>query len=151
MASPEILLILAQGFEELEVIGPVDLLRRAGASVTTAALENGIHVTGRNGVTLHADSVLPEQEVPRVQCIIIPGGPAVATLRKDPRVPRLVRELWDSGSIVAAICAAPLVLKDAGLLQGRRHTAQFSTKDELPDALLAERVVEDGPVHILQV
>jgi 4-methyl-5(b-hydroxyethyl)-thiazole monophosphate biosynthesis len=58
MSVPTVLVILAEGFEEIESVTPVDLLRRAGASVTVASIGEGIHVTGRNGMTLHADTVL---------------------------------------------------------------------------------------------
>ena len=53
---PTVLIILPEGFEELEAVAPIDLLRRAGAEVVTAALGDGIHVTGRNGLTVHADT-----------------------------------------------------------------------------------------------
>jgi 4-methyl-5(b-hydroxyethyl)-thiazole monophosphate biosynthesis len=75
---------------------------------------------------------------------VLPGGPGVAQLRKDARVLDLARGQLGRGGWVAAICAAPVVLKDAGILDGRRYTAHFSVSAELPDALLAERLVLDG-------
>jgi 4-methyl-5(b-hydroxyethyl)-thiazole monophosphate biosynthesis len=142
--QPTVLVLLADGFEEIEVVAPVDLLRRAGASVTTAALGDGIHVTGRNGVTVHSDATLSAVEATRYDCVMVPGGPGVARLRSDPRVLARLRQQDESGGWIAAICAAPVVLKDAGVLRGRRHTAHFSVISELPDALSAERVVVDG-------
>jgi protein deglycase len=75
---------------------------------------------------------------------LIPGGAAVAALRKDGRPAALARQFVEAGKLVAAICAAPLVLEDAGLLEGKRFTAHSSAANELPGAQSGERVVEDG-------
>ena len=147
---PTVLAILADGFEEIEAMAPIDLLRRAGAEVTVAALGEGIHVTGRCRLTLHADTTLAAIEAagPReFDCAFLPGGPGVKALRSDPRVRALVLRQHAAGRWLAAICAAPPVLHDAGLLTGRRYTAHFSVADELPHILADERVVEDG--HLL--
>jgi 4-methyl-5(b-hydroxyethyl)-thiazole monophosphate biosynthesis len=141
---PTVLVILAEGFEEIEATAPIDLLRRAGAEVTVASLAEGIHVTGRTGITLHADTTLAAVENKEFDCVLLPGGPGTKHLRADPRVRQVVtrqnaREGW-----LAAICAAPTVLNDAGLLSGRRYTAHFSVAAELPALLPNERVVVDG-------
>ena len=141
---PTVLTILAEGFEEIEAITPIDLLRRAGADVTMAALAEGIHVTGRNGMTLHADASLAAVETRDFDCVFLPGGPGVKHLRADPRVRSIVLRQHASGRWLAAICAAPTVLHDAGLLAGRRYTAHFSVAGELPAILTAERIVADG-------
>ena len=112
--------------------------------MTLAALGDGIHVTGRNGITLHADTTLSAAEANHFDCILLPGGPGVTRLRSDPRLMGLLRRQDEDGGWVAAICAAPVVLKDAGILRGRRHTAHFSVAAELPGALTDERVVTDG-------
>jgi 4-methyl-5(b-hydroxyethyl)-thiazole monophosphate biosynthesis len=145
-----VLAILAEGFEELEATAPIDLLRRAGAEVTVAALGEGIHVTGRNRITLHADTTLAALAAAgerAFDCVLLPGGPGVKHLRADPRVRALVLRQHAAGRWLAAICAAPTVLHDAGLLAGRRYTAHFSVADELPGILAGERVVVDG--HLL--
>jgi 4-methyl-5(b-hydroxyethyl)-thiazole monophosphate biosynthesis len=141
---PTVLAILAEGFEEIEATAPIDLLRRAGVEVTVAALGEGIHVTGRNGLTMHADTTLTNAEGREFDCLFLPGGPGVKHLRADPRVRALVLRQHAAGGWLAAICAAPAVLHDAGLLAGRRYTAHFSVADELPAILAHERVVEDG-------
>lgn len=141
---PKMLVILAEGFEEIEAVTPIDLLRRAGVEVTVAALAPGIHVTGRTGLTLHADTPLAAVETADFDCIFLPGGPGVKLLRADPRVAAIVRRHADAGRWITAICAAPLVLHDAGLLAGRRYTAHPSTTAELTAILADERVVEDG-------
>jgi len=125
-------------------VAPVDLLRRAGAVVTSAALGETIHVTGRSGITVHADATLGSVLSRAFDCIFVPGGPAVARLREDARVRSLLRSQNDRRGWIAAICAAPLVLHDAGVLTGRRHTAHFSAVRELPSTLQDKRVVVDG-------
>ncbi|HWA85639.1 MAG TPA: DJ-1 family glyoxalase III [Opitutus sp.] len=144
---PTVLAILAEGFEEIEAMTPVDLLRRAGADVTLAALGDGIHVTGRNGLTVHADTTLATVATRDFDCVFLPGGPGTKNLRADSRVRTLVLRQHDAGRWLAAICAAPTVLHDAGLLAGRRYTAHFSVAAELPGILPEERTVTDG--HLL--
>jgi len=143
---PTVLAILAEGFEEIEAVTPIDLLRRAGAEVTVAALGEGIHVTGRTGVTLHADTMLAAVEARDFDCVVLPGGPGTKHLRADPRVRSLVLRQHAAGRWLAAICAAPTVLHDAGLLTGRRYTAHFSVVQELPGILSDQRVVVDGNI-----
>jgi 4-methyl-5(b-hydroxyethyl)-thiazole monophosphate biosynthesis len=141
---PSVLTIFAEGFEEVEAVTPIDLLRRAGADVTIAGLGDGIHVSGRNGMTMHVDTTLATVESRDFDCVFLPGGPGVKQLRADPRVRALVLRHWNADHWIAAICAAPTVLHDAGLLEGRRYTAHFSVANELPQILADERVVADG-------
>jgi protein deglycase len=143
---PTVLVILAEGFEEVEAITPVDVLRRAGAEVTLAALVEGIHVTGKNGLTMHADTTLSAAENREFDCLFIPGGPGVKNLRADARVRNLVSRQHAADRWIAAICAAPTVLHDAGLLAGKRYTAHFSVAAELPAILKEERTVVDGRI-----
>ena len=143
---PNVLTLLAEGFEEVEAISPVDVLRRAGADVTLAAVAEGIHVTGRCGLVIHADTALSAVEGRQFDCVFLPGGPGVKHLRADMRVRSLVSQHAAAGKWVAAICAAPTVLLDAGLLKNRRYTAHFSVAAELPAILETERVVVDGNI-----
>lgn len=143
---PTVLVPLAEGFEEIEALAPVDLLRRAGAEVIVAALGDGIHVTGRTGVTLHADTTLAAVAAGDYDCVFLPGGPGTKLLRSDPRIRALVLRQHAAGRWLAAICAAPTVLHDAGLLQGRRYTAHFSVAAELPEIHADQRTVADGPI-----
>ncbi len=143
---PRVLAILAEGFEEIETVTPIDLLRRAGVEVVTAALTKDIHVVGRSGIVLHADTSLEKLAERNFDCLFLPGGPGVKLMRADRRIAELVSLLHEQGAWMAAICAAPTVLKDAGLLEGRRHTAHFSVKEELPQAELGMKVVVDGRI-----
>jgi 4-methyl-5(b-hydroxyethyl)-thiazole monophosphate biosynthesis len=140
----KVLCLLAPGFEEIETVAPIDLLRRAGAEVTIASLTGCQLVTGRNNITVQADAALADVAAREFDLLLIPGGPGVKALRMDGRPAQLARAYVQAGKPVAAICAAPTVLADAGLLAGKRFTAHFSVHGELPQALAAERVVEDG-------
>jgi len=142
--SKRVLCLLFPAFEEIEALTPVDLLRRAGAQVTIASLTGDKLVTGRCGITVQADAALAEVAEREFDLLLIPGGPGVKALRSDGRTARLAREFAQAGKTVAAICAAPTVLADAGLLTDKRFTAHFSVHGELPRALGNERVVEDG-------
>ncbi len=141
---PTALVILADGVEEIEAVTPADLLRRAGAEVVLAAAGDGIHVTGRSGIVLHADTTLASVAGRAFDCLILPGGPGVERLRTDEAVRARVRAQAEAGGWLAAICAAPVVLLDAGVLAGRRHTAHFSVAAELPERCADQRVVADG-------
>jgi 4-methyl-5(b-hydroxyethyl)-thiazole monophosphate biosynthesis len=137
-----VLCLLVDGFEEIELVTPVDLLRRAGIEVVVASLHSKSAV-GRSGIHVEADASLVSLDAGRFDLLLIPGGPGVEKLRMDGRAAALARQFAAAGKPVAAICAAPLVLMDAGLLDGRRFTAHQSVRDRLPCAL-DERVVEDG-------
>lgn len=143
---PTVLVILPEGFEELEAVAPIDVLRRAGCTVTIAALGPARRVVGRNQIVIEADSLLADlpADAPPADCLLLPGGPGVAALRASSAVLELVSSHHAAGKLLAAICAAPAVLHDAGLLAGRRYTAHPSVANELPAILADERVVLDG-------
>jgi len=124
------------------MVTPVDLLRRADVEVVIASLHRKTAV-GRCGIRVEADAALVGLDPKKFDLLLIPGGPGVANLRKDGRPATLAREFVAAGKPVAAICAAPLVLMDAGLLEGRRFSAHQSVRNALP-AALDERVVVDG-------
>jgi 4-methyl-5(b-hydroxyethyl)-thiazole monophosphate biosynthesis len=143
---PTALTLLADGFEEIEAITPVDLLRRAGVEVTVASLADHRHVTGRSGITVHADAALSEIGDRLFDLLFLPGGPGVKNLRADPRVRAVVERHAAAGRQLAAICAAPTVLNASGLLEDRRYTAHFSVAAELPQIIADRRVVADGNI-----
>jgi 4-methyl-5(b-hydroxyethyl)-thiazole monophosphate biosynthesis len=141
--TSRVLCLLTDGFEEIETVTPIDLLRRAGVEVTIASLGE-IEVTGRCGMKLLADGKLSDTLPDSHDMLFLPGGPGVVHLRADGRPAALAKIFQHAGKWIAAICAAPLVVKDAGILSDRPHTAHASTKDELPFARFEERVVIDG-------
>jgi 4-methyl-5(b-hydroxyethyl)-thiazole monophosphate biosynthesis len=139
-----VLAILPEGFEEIEAVTPIDLMRRAGIHVTIAAIGQSLLVQGRSSITIKADQLLSELTSRDYNCLFLPGGPGVKLLRADPLVKKFVLEFSEMGRWIAAICAAPTILNDLHLLQKRRYTAHFSVSDELPNILSDQKVVVDG-------
>ena len=124
--SKRVLCLLAPGFEEIEAVTPIDLLRRAGAEVVVASLNGETLVTGRSKLALQADAALVDVADKDFDLLLLPGGPGVQALRADGRPAKLARKFFDAERFVGAICAAPAVLKDADLLGNRNFTAHFS-------------------------
>lgn len=137
-----VLCLLENGFEEIEAVTPVDVLRRAGVEVVLAGV-SGISVTGKSGIRIKADTLLENVGEDGFDALLLPGGPAVMELRKNAVVLDLIRGFFGKEKLIAAICAAPLLLHDAGILDGREFTSHFSTKSELPGNT-GESVVSDG-------
>ncbi|MCC7518039.1 MAG: DJ-1/PfpI family protein [Verrucomicrobiae bacterium] len=147
MIRPTTLALLADGFEEIEAITVVDVLRRAGVAVTVAGLRDGPIEAARQ--TRHlAETTLETVGERLFDAIVLPGGqPGTNHLKSDSRVREAVLRHARAGKWVAAICAAPLVLQDLGLLSGRRITSHPSVASEFPGAHYAEdRVVVDGRI-----
>ena len=143
-----ILVPLAEGFEEVEAVAIIDVLRRAGLAVQVAGL-TGKTVTGSHGITLQADCTLDEVDAGALAMIVLPGGqPGTNNLERDARVIGLVRELEGSGRRVGAICAAPKVLATAGILEGRAATSHPNVRGDLRGARVVDepRVVRAGKV-----
>jgi 4-methyl-5(b-hydroxyethyl)-thiazole monophosphate biosynthesis len=155
MPTPKRALVpLAAGFEEIEAITIVDVLRRAGIEVVVAGLAPGL-VVGRSGIPVAPDALLDAALAgPPFDLVALPGGmPASATLRDDPRIATALRRTHAAGGFAAAICAAPIALERAGLLAGRPATCHPGMAADLPDAaanparvVIADRVVTSkGP------
>ncbi|HSQ41391.1 MAG TPA: DJ-1/PfpI family protein, partial [Fibrobacteraceae bacterium] len=118
-----ILFVLAEGFEELEFVAPFDILKRGGLEVVTATLGANLTVRSVRNLLISADLTLEQASQTSFDLVFLPGGgPGTRNLRKSPRVGELVRQQIASGREVAAICAAPLVLGDVGLLRDRKAT-----------------------------
>ena len=144
-----VLLPLPEGFEEIEAVTVVDLLRRAGIEVHTASLA-GRQVTGSHGIRIEADVTLDAADAADYDMIVLPGGmPGADHLKNDARVVSLLRRFAATGRYTAAICAAPGVLAHAGLLEGRTATSfpGFLRPDSAPGLTLTDAaVVIDGTV-----
>ncbi|HMS15320.1 MAG TPA: DJ-1/PfpI family protein [Planctomycetota bacterium] len=145
--APSVLIPLAPGFEEIEAVTMIDVLRRADIRVVTAALGN-LAVGGAHGITVQADVRLDEVRAADFQMIALPGGlPGATHLRDDPRVTRLCKEIHQAGGHAAAICAAPIALGAAGLTAKRRITCYPGFEKDIPlGSHSEERVVEDQRV-----
>jgi protein deglycase len=144
---PRVLVPLAQGCEELEAVTVIDILRRAGIEVVTAGLEPG-PVRASRGVTLVPDTLLDDVLSEEFDMIVLPGGSEGADrLAADARIRDLLIRTAERGRYTAAICAAPRVLAEAGLIAGRRATAFPGILDDLPGLKHAQdAVVQDGKV-----
>jgi 4-methyl-5(b-hydroxyethyl)-thiazole monophosphate biosynthesis len=142
-----VLVLFADGSEELEAITVVNILRRAGVSVTLAGLDAG-ELMGSRGVMLMPDETLDDVFHEEYDMIVLPGGqPGTNHLKDDPRVIRLVQRMAQQGKYVAAICAAPSVLAAAGLLDSRQATSFPGALTPYPKVKLQQAaVVEDGKI-----
>ncbi|NDY42400.1 DJ-1/PfpI family protein [Dissulfurirhabdus thermomarina] len=142
-----VLLLLAQGFEELEAVTVIDILRRAGVEVVAAGLEPG-PVTSARGVVLVPDAALDEVLDRDFDLVVLPGGlEGTDRLAADPRVAELLRRRIHENRPVGAICAAPTVLERHGLAGGRRLTCHPVSRSGIRTGrLVDERVVQDGTV-----
>lgn len=117
---PRVLIPLAPGFEELEAISLSNILRRAGVEVLTAGLHPG-SVCASRGTVVVPDTSLEQVMHEDFDLVVLPGGlPGADNLRDDPRIIHLLQRTHAAGRLVGAICAAPKVLAQAGLLRGRR-------------------------------
>ena len=139
-----VLLLLADGFEEIEALTPVDLLRRAGVDVKTVGVYSKIAVSSHS-IPVICDLEASEVDLSLVEAIILPGGmPGATNLDKSPFVDLALRTVYESGGRLAAICAAPLVLGRRGLLKGVMATCYPGFENELIGAVkLDKKVVTD--------
>ena len=127
----KILLILADGFEEIEALGTADILRRLGLEVITASLKPGL-VTGAHNMKIAADADLSTLIEENFAAVILPGGmPGAANLDKSPVVTAVLEKADRENKVIAAICAAPFVLAKRGLLNGKRFTMYPGFESEL--------------------
>ncbi|MFH1800067.1 MAG: DJ-1 family glyoxalase III [Candidatus Omnitrophota bacterium] len=142
------LVILAEGFEEIEAIAPVDVLRRAGVRVTLAGV-NSLTVKSSRDMGVQADALLKDiKDLP--DAVILPGGlPGATNLAKSGEVARLVKQMSAAGKLVAAICAAPaIVLAPLGILDGKKATCYPGCEADFSGKAVhsKERVVVDGNI-----
>ncbi len=114
---------LAEGFEEIEALAPVDILRRGGQEVHTVSVTGSLWVTSSHGVTIKADMVFEEADLTDADMLLLPGGmPGSMNLNMHEGVRLALLAHDEQGKRIGAICAAPMVLGSLGLLQGRRAT-----------------------------
>ncbi len=151
---PNVLIPIAEGCEELEAITVIDLLRRAEIQVTTASLSGFIEghegkvkpVTASHGVVLVPDTTLDEALSHHFDMLVLPGGlPGADYLDNDARIHGLLIKMTNEEKYVAAICAAPKVLANAKLLEGKSATSYPGFIEKMN--LVNTRVTEDSVVH----
>jgi 4-methyl-5(b-hydroxyethyl)-thiazole monophosphate biosynthesis len=130
----KVLIPLVNGFEEIEAVSIIDILRRAQVEVVVAGVEQG-SITGSHHITVDPDVSLSDlwtdedaanQLVDRFDALVLPGGPGTRTLQTDPRVGQLIQAFTQQHRWVAAICAAPMVLAQQGILANKAATSYYS-------------------------
>jgi len=123
----KVLIPLTDGFEEIEAVTVIDVLRRGGVEVTTAAIGESLEVQGAHGIAMKADALLSEAGEDDYDAIVLPGGPGTPALGQcQPLVERLRRQK-EEGKLLCAICAAPVVLCDLGLVDPDLHVTCYPT------------------------
>ena len=150
--SKKVLVILADGFEEVEALSPIDVLRRSGAAVTVAALEYASgtkSVRGAHDVHVVCDALLSDVSSEVFDAVVLPGGmPGAKNLHESNTVTKVILDTFARGDLVCAICASPAyVLAPAGVLKGKKATCYPGCESVAPGvAFTGERVVKDGNV-----
>ena len=115
-------MLLGTGFEETEAVTPLDLMRRAGIQVQTAALQEKL-VRGSHGICIEADITVDQLDFEKLEMIVLPGGMGgVASARACPQAMKALKQAWDDGKYVAAICAGPTVLADLHIPDEKKAT-----------------------------
>ncbi len=142
-----IVVFLATGFEEIEAITAIDVLRRAGLDVETAAVGDKVKVAGAHGIPVLCDSLVSEISPADVLMTVCPGGlPGATNLAASREVTSMVRSVLDGGGWAAAICAAPIVLHAAGVLDGVQYTCYPSFEKKIGGEFTGARVQRSGHV-----
>ena len=138
---------LAEGFEEIEALCPIDLLRRAGLEVKTVGV-GGKVIRGAHGIKVTADILDTEYNDKAPELIFLPGGmPGTLNLKASDTVQRAIKEALECDAYIAAICAAPMILGELGLLCGKEAVCYPGFEDKLLGAKISDkRTVRDGRI-----
>jgi len=143
----EALLFLVDGFEEIEAIAPLDILRRGGVSIASVSLMGKLDVMGSRNIKIQADMLFEEIETTSGMMLILPGGPGTASYKKHDSLLEMLKNHNAKGDHLAAICAAPTILGMLDLLRNKSAVCHPSKEDELKAAqLLKEDVFTDGNI-----
>lgn len=141
--------LFAEGFEEIEALTVVDLLRRAGVEVKMTSITTAMEVTGGHGITVKMDMTLDKIQLDHVQAVVLPGGmPGTKNLGACEAVKSLLHQANEKEILIGAICAAPSVLGDLKILEGRKAVCYPGFEERLSGAEVCQsEVAVDG--HII--
>ncbi len=141
-------IFLADGFEEIEGLTVVDILRRAGVDIDMVSISENRTVTGSHGIAVQADECIGEADLSGAEMLVLPGGmPGTLHLGACTELTELLTQFYKEGKKVAAICAAPSVLGDLGILEGKKACCYPGFEDRLTGAqAVYEQTVRDGNV-----
>ncbi len=144
--TKNVCVFLADGFEEIEALTVVDVLRRAGTQVTTVSITGELVVHGAHGIDVLADRLFDDMKYAGQDMLVLPGGmPGTKNLAAHEGLENVLAESCREEKYIAAICAAPSVLGKYGMLKGRKATSYPGFEDALEGAeILSEPVVQDG-------
>ena len=141
-------ILLGEGFEEIEAISPLDILRRADIEVTTVSLSNELHVNGGHNITVKADITIEQVDFSELEMLVLPGGlGGVKSISESPAAMDLIQKTWNAKKKLAAICAAPTLLAKLDLLKGLTVTCYPTVSDVIEEAggtFKPDSVVCDG-------
>lgn len=144
----KVFVFLANGFEEIEAIATIDVIRRGGIEVTTVSISDDYMVTGAHNIPVKADVLFKEVDYSAGDMLILPGGmPGASNLNAHAGLKDELKKYVASGKKIAAICAAPLVFGGLGFLEGKKATSYPGFEDTLKGATyVKEGVVVDGNI-----
>jgi len=144
----QLLLFLAPGFEEIEAISTIDILRRAGLPVASVSITGDLRVVGAHGIAIEADVLYPDVDFNNADMLILPGGmPGTKNLNVHEGLKATLLSFATAGKPLAAICAAPMILGQLGILDGKEATCYPGNEIHLKGARLSEyMVVQDGAI-----
>lgn len=139
----KIMVMIADGFEEIEALTVVDVLRRAGIECNMVGLDD-INISGAHGIEVKCDYLFDDVVLAEYDGVVLPGGmPGAVNLRNNIRLIETIKDYHSSGRLVAAICAAPIVLEKAGVIGGKKVTSYPSFADELHNSIYVEDIVSN--------
>jgi len=143
-----IYLFLAPGFEEIEAIATLDILRRAGLDVISVSISGELRVSGAHDISVEADCLFPEIDFTEAEMLVLPGGmPGTKNLNAHEGLKAVLVQHAKTGKALAAICAAPMILGQLGILEGKEATCYPGNEVHLRGANLSEyMVVQDGNI-----
>jgi 4-methyl-5(b-hydroxyethyl)-thiazole monophosphate biosynthesis len=141
-------IFLATGFEEIEAVATIDVIRRGELDITIVSVTGQLQVTGAHGIPVTADALFEDTDFSSGDLLILPGGmPGASNLNAHPGLKNLLKQYAQAGKKIAAICAAPLVLGGLDLLQGKKATAYPGYESTLKGATYQDKpVVKDGNI-----
>lgn len=142
------IVLLAKGFEEVEALTVVDVLRRGGVHCITCSIDGEETVLGSHSIHVKSNNLIEKTDVDKYDALIIPGGmPGAASLRDCERVIELVKKFNNENKLIAAICAGPIVLSKADVIKGKKVTSYPGFEKELGEVTYCEEiVVQDGNI-----
>ena len=140
--------MLADGFEEVEALTAVDLLRRAKIYVDTVSITDDFTVHGAHGINVQTEDLFDEVDFSETDMIVLPGGmPGTTNLKEHEGLKKVLLRFAEEEKYIGAICAAPTVLDEIGILQGKRATCYPGVESQIKDAILTRTpVMRDGNI-----